>query len=187
MDYENQYLSTKSTVVVTGDKDKLEWLTAVLNSKLIRFYIRANYLSSSMGGGINFTPDLIRTLPVQIPSEEVAMQLSNLASTAHKETLKIKRLTSRFERLLASEFGQQKLPAKFSTWWKFEFEDFVKAIKINLSLTQKDELWKLFDKYRADLQTLDNELQNTESQIDKTVYGLYGLSPQELLAVESGV
>lgn len=183
MDYDNEYLSTKSTVVVTGEKDTLEWLTAVLNSNLIRFYIRANYLSSSMGGGINFTPDLIRMLPIKTPTSNMGERLASLAGSMHIDTLALKKLSSRFERLLATEYGKDKLPAKLSKWWKIEFDDFIKALKVNLSLTQKDDLWHVFDKYRADLQVIDNKIQSNEFEINQLVYDLYDLTSTEKEAV----
>lgn len=186
MDYGNQYLSTKSTVVITGDTDKLEWLTPILNSSLIRFYIRANYLSSSMGGGINFTPDLVRSLPLQVPSQDISKRLAELADSAHEQTLNIGKAKNRFERLIASEFGIQKLPTRLSSWWTLDFEDFIKALKVNLSLAQKDELLQLFDKYRSELQSLDNEIQSTDREINRMVYGLYDLTPEEIQTVENG-
>jgi type I restriction-modification system DNA methylase subunit len=187
LDYDNEYVSTKSTVVITGDMSQLEWLVAVLNSKLVKFYIRANYLASSMGGGINFTPDLIRNLPVPKIDSDVSGKLSQGAKRLHQKTLALYRLNGRFESLIASEFGIEKMPTKLKTWWTLDFTEFVKILKVKLSLQQKDELLHLFEKYRIELSALDVEIKNTNIEIDQLVYALYDLALEEISIVESNV
>ena len=81
IDKDNSYLPAKSTVTITGNLNSLYFLLTVLNSNVINYYIRENYYSSSMGGGINFTPDLIRSLPIPTIPENteifIEMRLKN--------------------------------------------------------------------------------------------------------------
>ena len=71
-----------------------------------------------------------------------------------------------------------------ANWWKLDFNAFLKTLKVNLSLSQKDELLQLFDKYRSRLLSLDNDIQKTDYVIDQLAYRPYDLTPEEIALVE---
>lgn len=54
----------KSTMMIsTNNEEDLKYLCAIINSKLMMFYVKQKYSSSSYNGGINFTKDMINNLP----------------------------------------------------------------------------------------------------------------------------
>lgn len=56
----------KSTMIIPfNDANELRYLLAILNSKIMIFYIKQKYSSSSYNGGINFTKDMINNLPLK--------------------------------------------------------------------------------------------------------------------------
>lgn len=66
IDFNAEYVPGKSTLVLTNDNDdNLKLLSAILNSKLVLYYIKQKYSSSSYNGGINFTKDMINNLPIK--------------------------------------------------------------------------------------------------------------------------
>lgn len=65
IDEEGQYIAGKSTeILFQKTKLSLKLALAILNSKLIRFYIKQAYSVLGIDGGINFTTDLIEGLPI---------------------------------------------------------------------------------------------------------------------------
>jgi len=71
LDNTGSFIAGKSTLVVCdGDIDKLKFLSAILNSKLIIYYITHKYPASSYLGGITFNKDMINNLPVPSLSPE---------------------------------------------------------------------------------------------------------------------
>ncbi|MEX0668191.1 MAG: hypothetical protein WD061_00430 [Candidatus Saccharimonadales bacterium] len=58
-------------------------------------------------------------------------------------------------------------PKILNKWWKLEFADFVKALGVNLSLQQKDELLSLFEKYKKECQDLDSLIDKTNDEINR--------------------
>ena len=55
----------KSTMIIPIDnEDELKYVAAFINSKISIFYIKQKYSSSSYNGGINFSKDMINTLPM---------------------------------------------------------------------------------------------------------------------------
>lgn len=65
LDLKGDIIPAKSTIVVIDDDNtKLKFLSAIINSKLAFFYIKELYSSNSYCGGINFTRDMIGSLPI---------------------------------------------------------------------------------------------------------------------------
>ena len=186
IDATNEYLPAKSTVTITGDLNTLYYLIAVLNSKLISFFIRENYYSSSMGGGINFTPDLVRTLPIpNIPEEtQPFIDLADRMLSLNKD-LQTKR--ARFLRRLQDNMPEVKINGALEEFDKLDFAGFVaelKKQKIKLSLVQQDEWEEYFNLYKAACNELSAKIAATDKEIDSRVYALYGLTDEEIKIIE---
>lgn len=65
-----EYLAGKSTTIVYGS-DKLKFLIALLNSKLMTYYYRVFYNSMSLAGGFyRIGAPQIKELPIAIPDDE---------------------------------------------------------------------------------------------------------------------
>lgn len=66
LDSQGVYVAGKSTIIIKKPtKDiSLEALTAILNSKLISFYINESYSSLGIDGGINFSKVMVSSLPI---------------------------------------------------------------------------------------------------------------------------
>ena len=171
----------KSTVTITGGLENLYYLITILNSKVINFFIRENYYSSSMGGGINFTPDLIRTLPIpNIPDNILPfIELTKTMLALNKE-LQEKR--SRFLRRLSENMENIKITTALQTFDQLDFAGFVaelKKQKIKLSLTQQDEWEDYFNQYVAECRQITAQIATTDQEIDRRVFDLYGLTEEE--------
>ncbi|TKZ35038.1 DUF7149 domain-containing protein [Brachyspira catarrhinii] len=71
IDLNGNIIPAKSTIVVLDkDSKKLKFLSAIINSKVAYFYIKEIYSSNSYCGGINFTKDMISSIPIpEINSE----------------------------------------------------------------------------------------------------------------------
>jgi hypothetical protein len=71
-DIEGNYVAGKSTIILLNPKNNKHFkiLLGILNSKLITFYIRGSYSTLGIGGGINFSRDMVEGLPLpQLTSE----------------------------------------------------------------------------------------------------------------------
>ncbi len=64
-DENGQYIAGKSTEILLGGNEfSLKIALGILNSKLISFYIKQAYSVLGIDGGINFTTNLIESLPI---------------------------------------------------------------------------------------------------------------------------
>lgn len=65
IDEKGEFIPGKSTLMIgCNDNSKLIVLAGILNSKLPSFYIKQRYSASSYNTGVNFTKDMINSLPV---------------------------------------------------------------------------------------------------------------------------
>jgi hypothetical protein len=61
-----------------------------------------------------------------------------------------------------------------------DFKDFVKQLKIkNISMEEERELMQLFEKDKAEVLVLKEQIDSTDREIDEMVFELYGLSETE--------
>ena len=182
----NEYLPAKSTVAITGELNALYYLIAVLNSRIINFFIRENYYSSSMGGGINFTPDLVRTLPIPNIPEDV-QPFINLADRMLSLNKDLQSKRARFLQLLQNNMPGIKISGTLETFDTLDFAAFVaelKKQKIKLSLNQQDEWMDFFSKYQSACNDLSARIAATDKEIDALVYALYGLTDEDIKLIE---
>lgn len=161
------------------------YILALLNSKLITWLYRNNFITNA-----DSTPQLknvdLDKFPVILADNTTQSQIAKLASNIIEDSQSLHTKSQQLSKLVSSEFGLEKWPTKLSKWWTLDFADFVKALKIKLSLQQKDELLQLFEKYRTDCAGLDAKIQKTDHEIDQLVYKLYNLNPEEVAIVEQG-
>ena len=181
----DEFLPAKSTVVIyskDGDSGKLKALLALLNSKYLSYIFKQENSQLSMAGGyMNVNKNNISAIP--IPHDFNQKILVKLANDMLGLNARLLERNHRFTNLLATEFGSIRLP---NTWWNIDFPAFVSALKTKISLAQKDELLPLFEKYKSELSRLDSEVHSASNQIDRLVYGLYGLTNDEINAIEGG-
>ena len=159
----------------------------VLNSKIIRYFLQQSFESSSMGGGINFTPDIIRNIPIFDISktpQQPFIDKAELMLTLNKE---LHELSGKFQRNIQREFKLDDLPKKLQNWYSITYSDFLTEIekkKVKLSLPQKSEWQHYFDQESKKANDINNIIKKTDNEIDKMVYKLYGLTDNEIRQIE---
>ena len=82
IDTEGSFIPGIPTLIVTADSiRKLKFLLALVNCKLMFFYIKEKYPSSSYNQGTTFTKEMINSFPMpQIPSGEFDDLVNNINS-----------------------------------------------------------------------------------------------------------
>ncbi len=174
------YSNDKTSIIGVDDKA----LLAVLNSKATDFFMHS-IAATKQGGFYEYKPMYLVQLPIPpITNAEVL--------TAHVETMiatnkTLADLRKRVLTMLCTETGITKPSTKLQGWdvltWSALEEEFRKA-KVNLSLDKKEELFTYFEKKRTEATTLKAALEATDRAIDGLVYGLYGLTAEEIAVVE---
>jgi len=189
IDKNNSYLPAKSTISITGKLDELYYLVCLLNSKVISYYIYQNYYSSSMGGGINFTPDLVKELPIpNIPNNFESF--INLADRLIELNSNLQSVKSEFLR----ELNLEKIPQKLAEFENLEFDEFIKEYAKAKKEKFADKLAEVnfknyyqgfFSEYKSQVLSLKSQISQNENELNSLVFALYDLSADEIALIEN--
>ena len=122
-----------------------------------------------------------------LPTGSNPAGLSQLADRMLSLHSQLQQKRQRFLHRLQENLGVQKIT---TTLERFDEADFktvlaeLKKQKISLSLTQQDEWEDYFTQYKAACNALTTQIATTDKEIDRMVYELYGLTPDEIKVVE---
>jgi len=186
------FISLKSVhnIVIKNDILKYETLTCILNSKLMDFYYK--YLVPEEGRTFAEVKAVnLKRLPIKNIdkdfNQEPFIQKVDLMLELNKNLQETKQS-------FTNELELEKIPKKLQNFEELDFEEFVKEYKKAKKLKFADKLeernfkndWKaLFENDSKIALDLKSQINQTDREIDKMVYELYGLSDEEIKIVES--
>jgi hypothetical protein len=90
--------------------------------------------------------------------------------------------------LLQTQFDIPKPSTKLQQWPSLDFKGFMAELgkaKVVLSLEKQEEWMAYFTKKKTEANALQSEIDRIDKEIDKMVYGLYGLTQEEIAIVEN--
>jgi hypothetical protein len=96
---------------------------------------------------------------------------------------------------IQTQFTLEKLPKKLQNWHELKFVNFIKELNNAIKKAGGEKLddkaqfrsMSLFEEQKAEAQNLKAEIDKTDAEIDAMIYelyGLYGLSEEEIAIVE---
>ncbi|MDP2060352.1 MAG: TaqI-like C-terminal specificity domain-containing protein [Flavobacteriaceae bacterium] len=176
------YINAPAVILPTGDV----FLTAVLNSKLV-WYFLSNICVVRNGGYIEVKPQYFEQIPVPDVSEKDKATLEKLTRQVVLGTSEIREIQNKFIRLLQSKFTGIKITKKLENWYDLSFADFKKELgkqAFKPSLSEESEWIEFFSQQADDYRSRANAIGLLETEIDQSVYKLYGLTGGEIQIVE---
>ena len=185
---EDAVVKNIAAVITSKNSDfPLKYLLAILNSKLINFYVNEQSPKSNNKSYPSFNSRLLKNIPLidcdlilKNSFIEKADQMLSLTKTLQENSAK-------FQRTCERKFEDLNLTKKMQDWYNLSYADFIKELtkqKINLSLSQEAEWADYFDQEKSTALEIQSKIASTDKEIDQMVYELYGLSEEEIKIVE---
>lgn len=178
--------NTLYNLYLKNENYSLKYILTILNSRIIKKYWLSNYSDSKQlfpkikGYQLKQLPIPIATISVQKPFVEKAEQMLILNREFQEQSQK-------FQRTIQRKFELEELPKKLQDWYKLSYPEFVKELakkKVKLSLSQEAEWEDYFIEESKKVLELKTTIDATDKAIDKMVYELYRLTPEEVEIVE---
>jgi type I restriction-modification system DNA methylase subunit len=116
-------IAGKSTTIILGDHERLKYLVAILNSRLMSFWFSVNFNSMKMGGGyLSIGVNEVSALPIAVSDDEstfiaLADRMLSLHAALWEER-------QRFLETLTDTFTDVKPTGKFQQFDELEFLQF---------------------------------------------------------------
>lgn len=189
LDVDGKYypLNNFSFVESINDEFVLDYLLALLNSKLMNVYFKNVHID------YNIKPKYLERLPIKKVSIEIQELYRDKVSFIILQNKDFSSLLKRFQDYISSQFYVEKLSRKLENWHELDFADFIKELNKAIKkaggtpLTKKDEFeWlELFEDNKQKAQAIQTQINKTEKEIDQMVYELYDLTEKEIQIVEN--
>ncbi|WP_019895058.1 Eco57I restriction-modification methylase domain-containing protein [Hydrogenovibrio halophilus] len=166
---------------------------------LVWFYLTG--IADAVRGGFYrmFSQNLNR-IPMPDVNESQKSQISELAETCQTLTEQRFAVESGFARRLSEDLCPDdkapKLNKNSQAWWKWDFKTLQKELKKSFKLKAKDVLipvaerndWQAyFETEKAKIDTLNQQIQTTETQLNQAVYQLFELTEEEIELIEQNL
>jgi hypothetical protein len=179
--------NTLYSVYPKNEDFHLYYLLVLLNSRLIK-----NYWLSKYSDGKLLFPKIkgyqIKELPIKDISVNEQQPFIVLADLMIQFTQTFHGQANKFLNLLKSDFKFEKPSKKIEDFYTLtwsEFEQELNKVKIILSGIQKDDWFDRFERFKKQSLELKIQINQTEKEIDRMVYNLYGLTEEEIQIVEN--
>ncbi len=183
--YDEQGLYCNDSMWIIPTENKA--LLGVLNSKM-GWWLITKYCTQIQNGC-----QLIWKYFGQIPIPNIdSSELTELVETMLDRTSVHQARTRSFLKYLSSKFSIENFTKKLENWSELDFSNFLKELNIGIKksgsnkLSKSDEMeWmELFETKKTEVQALKTLIVNTDNEINKLVYELYGLNEEEIKIVE---
>lgn len=163
----------------------LKYILILLSSSLMSYY----FLCSTAKSVRKLFPKIILEDLRKFPIKEISpLEQQPFIEKADKMLSLNKEFHEKIDvilKFLQQKYWLEKISKKLQKFYELEFKDFVKQLKIkNISMEEERELMWLFEKDKAEVLILKQEIDSTDREIDEMVYKLYGLTEEEIKVVE---
>lgn len=163
-----------------------KYILSILGSTLMSFYFKNKYSEFD---------DLFPKVKLQHFKDFPILKIENELQVAYIDKVDLllninkqfQEQSQKFQRTIQRKFEIETLPKKLQDWYLLSYADFVKELaklKIKLTLSQEAEWEDYFIPEAKKMLDIKNEINATDKAIDKMVYELYGLTPEEIEIVE---
>jgi hypothetical protein len=187
LDLDGSFVPGKSTLVIcNSDSDALKLLAGIVNSRLASFYVKQKYASASYNGGVNFTPDMINSIPIPDGLDE-----AGIVTAVDKliEALKITSVvTGELHAMIKASGGPQKLRRALDGWYELTATEFLDALEkqgLMLSVKDKAEWANIFEEKKAKITPALSVVNASDREINRIFCDGFKLT-QAAIAVLSG-
>lgn len=181
LDLAGEYVPGKSTLVICSEVlATLKFVAGIVNSRFASFYVKQKYASASYNGGVNFTPDMLDSIPIPagIDQERIIKHVEIVTAAQEKRMA----ITSKLHGLIRASVGDKKLGRKLDAWQNLTAKQFVDELArqgLPLSITQRGEWIDIFDQHKALIGKTLTECADSERAIDDLLFDAFSLNEAE--------
>jgi len=185
-DTENYYLNNSCYFITNADKFLACWLNSTVFDFLKRLIFVA-YGDASEKGRAKLDSNKMVNIPIPKLTEQEKQpfyEKADIMLTLNKE---LQSKIDKFIKRIKSNFTNINITTKLADFYKFDFNTYIaelKKQKFELILKIQDDWEEYFDTYKKDINNLQFQILKIKNEINKMVYELYNLTPEEIALVE---
>jgi hypothetical protein len=183
-------------------KFNIKAILGLLNSRLISWLYSVRFTNESTLT-VNLSKEYLSKIPISINTPSIETELIQKVDLLIKLNYNTALFSSKFSSFFSQTLSIIDYSTKLKNWHELEFGDFIKELNKAINsknkellkaelqqiptLTKKDEFeWlDLFEENKQKAQDLQNQINQTDKEIDAMVYQLYNLTDEEIKIIEN--
>ncbi len=184
-----RYLSDLTFFIPAND----DFLLPLLMSNISWFYLHG-ICPKIRGGFLRLKGQYVETLPIPAATPAQKKKIGDIAEACQKAAEERYALQEKVRcRLsdLTSHSWNGKLGNKLNNWWAMDFKAFQaevkKVFKRDIPIMERDDWQKYLSVHGSQIAALTEKIENLERNLNKEVYALFNLTPEEIRLVEENV
>jgi len=175
-----------AVIVAKNKKFDLKYLLALLNSKLISYYIYEQSPKSTNKSYPSFNSRLIKNIPIKLcKNQQPFIEKADLMLSLHNQFQAEK---TNFLNTVKENTGIVKITGKLESINELDFAAFKKELlkqKIAFALGSETDQWRnYFNSTVEKINRISRQIAQTDAEIDAMVYQLYNLTAEEVAIIE---
>lgn len=158
----------------------------ILNSTLINWYAY-RFIFGRAIRTMHFDSPITARIPIPKTLLNLQQPFIDKADIMLSKNKELNQSLQQFTQLLQVKFPTININNKLQNWAKLTSTEFLKELekqKIKLTLSQQQEWLQYFKDQKIKATSIQEVIAQTDKEIDKMVYALYGLSEEEIAVAE---
>jgi hypothetical protein len=189
LDHDGSFVPGKTTLVVCSDDTSLlKFLLGVINSRVASLYVTSKYASASYNGGVNFTPDMLNSIPIPDSIDEAAIISSVDEMIAAQSSIQAATLTL-YALIRASSTGSG-LRRALERWYDLSNGRFLEELErqgLDLSVRRRAEWVDILQDTKAQIAGARAQLVEGREAVEARLCEAYGFDPADVVPQHDAV
>ena len=186
---EEEFYNTPSIINIIPKQNcelNLKYLLAIINSSLIGWYHNQTSPKAQKGLFPKILINDVRNLPIAFCANQTL--LIEKADLMLKYNAELHKKYTDFIAIVKSNFNIKKITDKLKKFFDYDFKEFLlelKKQKIEIDLKKQVEWKNFYLEFKKEINELQYQINQTDTEIDKIVFELYDLTPEEITIIEN--
>jgi len=186
---EEEFYNTPSIINIIPKQNcelNLKYLLAIINSSLIGWYHNQTSPKAQKGLFPKILINDVRNLPIAFCANQTL--LIEKADLMLKYNAELHKKYTDFIAIVKSNFNIKKITDKLKNFFDYDFKEFLlelKKQKIEIDLKKQIEWKNFYLEFKKEINELQYQINQTDTEIDKIVFELYDLTPEEITIIEN--
>lgn len=157
-------------------KINLKYILAVINSQIFNRVFQI-FVDEGEKVFAEVKIAILKELPLpMIDNQQPFIDWADTMLSLNKE---LHEKSDTFLKNITAKYKIEKVSRKLEKWWELDFSEFVKELKVKISLEEQEELMSYFEKRATEVRAIASQIEATDKEIDEMVFDLYGLTEDE--------
>jgi len=181
------YYLPSNGYILTSSEISIKYLLSLINSKLMMFYFDFIGIMTA-GGAYTLKQETVREFPIKEISNNSQEPFIHKVERILQMNYKFQEEVNGFKNWIQKEFNVDKLSMKLEKYYELSENEFIiemRKKKVDTkSRKNREYLEREFKESLTIINPLLQKIKETDDEIDRMVYDLYGLTDEEIQIIE---